>query len=58
MWIKKRLLPFIEKKRPVQNYYLQYGPNNAEEEDFNDDIKEAMSNSACILLILSDKFIM
>jgi len=57
LWIKTKLIPFLQNKHPIHSYYLQYGGENIDQEDFNTNIKEAMNNSACILLVLSDEFL-
>lgn len=57
-WIKKKFLPFLREKNPIRSYFLQYGELNVERDDFNDIIEDAMSNSGCIMLVLSDSYLM
>jgi hypothetical protein len=57
-WVKNQLVPFLDEKGADFKYFLHYGSNNKSSELFNQFIKEKMSESSVLLLILNDAFIL
>lgn len=57
-WIKNQLLPFFQEERPYDRYYLQHDSGNPDKHgQFGSFTKEKMNNSATILLVLSDSYL-
>lgn len=57
-WVKKELVPFFKEEKAGIRYYLQHASDNPERNGaFGDFTKDKMNNSAIILLILSDKYL-
>ena len=57
-WIREKLLPFMRSKRPNDKYFLQYDPLNVNQEKFGSFTRGKMDNSAVILIVLTDKYLM
>lgn len=57
-WIREKLLPFMRSKRSNDKYFLQYDPSNVNQEKFGSFTRGKMDNSAVILIILTDKYLM
>jgi hypothetical protein len=57
-WIKKTLVPYFQLERPIDKYALHYGIDNPNGNVFNESIRAKMSDSAVILLVLSDAYLM
>ena len=56
-WVDNHLVPFFEEKRRRKPYFLHYGEENERGEVFGPLIKDKMNNSAILLLVLSDAYI-
>lgn len=57
-WIKNQLVPFFQTERPNDRYYLQHSIDNPDKHGkFGAYTKEKMNNSAIILLVLSDSYL-
>ncbi len=58
-WVKNQLVPFFQTERPNDRYYLQHAADNPDRHGrFGAYTREKMNNSAIILLVLSDAYIM
>jgi hypothetical protein len=55
-WVKTELVDFIRDNYLVENYILHYNEENSEE--FSNYVRNVMSKSSCILLVLSDQYLM
>lgn len=57
-YIRQKLVPFFNTKRPNDRYFLQYDSTNINQETFGSFTRGKMDNSAVILIVLSDKYLM
>lgn len=57
-WIKNQLLPFFRVERPYDRFFLQHDAGNPDKHgQFGAFTKDKMNNSATILLVLSDSYL-